>query len=124
MIALEFIYLGWTDADIAPVALELLALAFKLELTYLEMRCISHLMAALDLSNVVDVVILAHVHEMEEYGHERDDSYIYPDLYKFCVPFIKANAHRFSDEDWNKLQQKPALLKQLLADCCFKHWEK
>ena len=116
-IALEFIYTGWTDADISPIAFELLTIAAKLRLAGLEELCSCCLRDSLSVSNVVDVVILAHAHRNTyfcEWYHE---------LYRACVPVIKANSHCFSAHDLDKLQQQPVLLRQLLLDCCMNHHE-
>ena len=116
---LEFIYLGCSEVDISPIARELLAFAFKYELNDLANLCVQHYMVCISGSNVVDVVVLLHARALSS----KVDRYSCEMLYRHCVPVIKENAHRFSPEDWDKLQQNPALLKQLLTDCCMKKWK-
>ena len=110
-IALEYLYSGWTDADIFPIALELMAFATKLDLTSLGNKCFRQLRDSLSASNAVDVIILAHS-KMSYYDH----------IYLHCMAVIKGNAHRLSANDFDKLQQEPVLLRKLLIDCCMKLW--
>ena len=110
-VLLEFMYLGWTEADITPIALELLAAALKFGLDYFGDVCIYHLQHNLTASNVVEAAILVYAHGLHY-------------LYHLCVPVLKANAHRLSVNDLDKLQQEPVLLRKLLLDCCMKMWER
>jgi len=106
-IALEFLYSGWTDADVSPIAMQLLPLASKFNLGHLEDLCKCHVQNSLNANNVVQAILLAHVHQLD-------------DLYHLCVPMIKANAHCLSEKDLDKLQQNPVVFRKVFKDCCMK----
>ena len=100
--ALKFMYSGLAPENLDDVAIELLPLADVHGLDELKQLCDSAIRRILSVENIAQVLRIADDHDCD-------------DLFKYCVPFFKANAQ---DLNWSgyKVFSK-ALLVKLLRAC-------
>jgi len=99
--ALKFMYSGLTPENLDDIAIQLLPLADKYLLSELKQLCDTAIRRILSVENIAEVLRIANDHNC-------------PDLFKYCVPFFKANV---------KVVLKPSslsqsLLEKLLEACC------
>ena len=101
--ALKFMYSGLTPENLEDVAIKLLPLADKYLLDELKQLCDSAIRRILSVENIAEVLRVADDHDC-------------PDLFKYCVPFFKANVQILTRSSWDKLFSK-SLFEKLLRAC-------
>ena len=97
---LWFIYTDRGAGNLVEIAVDVMMVAIKFGLPRLRSICISGIQSALNLENVVDFFLQPVVHNCD-------------DLFRSCVPLLKAKANSLDEEVWQKLKEKPELLAKL-----------
>ena len=100
---LKFMYSGLAPENLDVIAIELLPVADKYLLNELKQWCDLAIRRNLSVENVAEVLRIA-------------DDCGCSDLFKFCVPFFKANVKDLKRSDWDTLFSK-GLFEKLLTDC-------
>ena len=104
-VVLTFLYSGIAPKTLSDVAVELLPVAWKYGLSELKFMCVYAIRGVLSADNVVDVLLAAH-------GKSCGD------LFKRCIPLIKANAQALGFDSREKLKSNPELLMDIFVDSC------
>jgi len=104
--ALKFMYTGLTPVNLDDVAIRLLPLADKYLLGELKQLCDTAIRRILSAENVAEVLRVADAHDC-------------PDLFKYCVPFFKANIKGLESASLDMLfgNLSQSLFKKLLRAC-------
>ena len=98
--ALKFMYSGLTPENLDDIAVQLLPLADKYLLDELKQLCDSAIRRILSVDNIAEVLRVADDHDC-------------PDLFKYCVPFFKANV----EDALKPISLNQPLLEKLLKAC-------
>ena len=103
---LKFMYSGLTPENLDDIAIKLLPLADKYLLSELKQLCVTAIRRVLSVENITEVLQIADDHDC-------------PDLFKYCVPFFKANIEGLEPASWDKLfgNLSQSLFKKLLKAC-------
>ena len=97
---IKFWYSGMPPEDIESIALELFPVAHKYEESELVQMCALACRRILSEENVVDILIISDVYKPRG-------------LFKYCVPFYKANVLGINADHKKKLISYPELLLKL-----------